>query len=196
MDRLSNAMQRLVEQVRFSAEARHGALTQIRSATRATLARYARERRDMAQAARGRARGRVSEIRGAAGELRHSTRLVLGGIASDVLAATRLWSKTSMGGDFAAPAATRVEEKPAATGKAASAPARPAAATSEPEPPNKPSESERVLGIIQAHEDGVRLVDIGNALGVDWRGLIAVTKSLLEEGTVEKIDSLYYPVED
>jgi hypothetical protein len=31
---------------------------------------------------------------------------------------------------------------------------------------------------------------------VDWRGLIAVTKSLLEEGTVEKIDSLYYPVED
>lgn len=196
MDRLSKAMQSLVEQVRFSAEARHGELAQIRSATRAALDRYGRERRDAAQAARGRARGRVAEIRGAAGELRHSTRLALGGIAADVLAATRLWSQTSVSGDFAAPAATRVKEKPAGTGSAATAPAGPTAAPIEPERPAKPSESERVMGIIRAHEDGIRLVNIGNALGVDWRGLIAVTKSLLEEGAVEKIDSLYYPVED
>jgi hypothetical protein len=181
--------------VRFSAEARHGGLAQIRSATRAALDRYGRERRDMARAARGRARGRVAEIRGAAGELRHSTRLVLGGIASDLLAATRLWSETPVSGDSAAPAATRVKEKPTGTGTAATAPAEPTAASREPERPAKPSESERVLRIIQAHVDGVRLVDIGNELGVDWRSLIGITKSLLEEGKIEKIDGLYYSVQ-
>jgi hypothetical protein len=196
MDRLSKAMQTLVEQVRFSADARQGALAQIRSNTRAALDRYGRERRDMAQAARRRARGQIAEIRGAAGALRHSTRLVLGGVASDVRAAAQLWSHTPMGRDFPPPATTRVEEKPTAASKAASATSKPAAAPKEPERHAKPSESERVMGIVRAHEDGIRLVDIGNKLGVDWRGLIAVTKSLLEEGKVEKIDSLYYPVED
>lgn len=175
MGRLSNAMECLVEEVRSSADARHRDLRALRRATRATLHRYRRERRDKTQQARRSTRRQVAQIRGAAGALRHSTRLVLGAIASDVLAATQLWRNT-----------------PAGTG------ARPAAAAPPrtPQRQSKLAESERVLQIVRAHGDGIRLVDMGNELGVDWRGLIGVTKSLLEEGKVEKIDCLYYPVED
>jgi hypothetical protein len=54
-------------------------------------------------------------------------------------------------------------------------------------------DAERVLTVIHAHPDGIRLVEIGNELGVDWRGLIAVVRSLMDEGKVEKIDNTYYP---
>lgn len=55
--------------------------------------------------------------------------------------------------------------------------------------------AERVLSVIQAHPDGIRLVEIGNEMGVDWRGLIAVVRSLMDEGKVEKIDDVYYPAQ-
>jgi len=38
-------------------------------------------------------------------------------------------------------------------------------------------------------------VEIGNELGVDWRGLIAVVRALVDEGAVEKIDNEYYPAQ-
>jgi len=55
--------------------------------------------------------------------------------------------------------------------------------------------AERVLAVIQAHPDGIRLVEIGNEMGVDWRGLIAVVRVLMDEGKVEKIDNTYYPAQ-
>ena len=55
------------------------------------------------------------------------------------------------------------------------------------------SPDNRVLEVIAKHPEGIRLVDIGNELGVDWRGLIATVKPLVDEDRVEKIDSLYYP---
>jgi len=51
----------------------------------------------------------------------------------------------------------------------------------------------RVLETITKHSEGIKLVDIGNELGVDWRGLIGSVKSLVDEDKVEKIDNLYYP---
>jgi hypothetical protein len=56
-------------------------------------------------------------------------------------------------------------------------------------------DAERVLTVIHAHPDGIRLVEIGNELGVDWRGLIAVVRSLMDEGKAEKIDNTYYPAQ-
>lgn len=59
-----------------------------------------------------------------------------------------------------------------------------------------PSEEEGVLGIIKRHRQGVRLIDIGNELGVDWRSLIGVIRGLMAEGKIEKVENLYYPVEE
>jgi hypothetical protein len=73
----------------------------------------------------------------------------------------------------------------------------PPSAAVDTEQEKKPlNEQDRVLQVIEAHPDGIRLVDIGNQLGVDWRGLIGTTKSLLDGGKIEKIDYLYYPVGD
>ena len=54
-----------------------------------------------------------------------------------------------------------------------------------------PSPEEQVLKVIARYPEGIRLVDIGNELGVDWRSLIGVVKQL--EDRIEKIDNLYYP---
>jgi len=53
-------------------------------------------------------------------------------------------------------------------------------------------EKDKVLEVIGRHPDGVKLIDIGNELGVDWRTLIGPTKSLVDEAEVEKIDTMYY----
>jgi hypothetical protein len=177
MGNLSSAMKRLVQAVRVSTDARRSALRELRSATRTSLQQYQRDRRKRAREARRRAWKQVMEIRHTSIQLRRATRLAMGSIASDVHAATQLWNSTAPKRDFSPPAATRVVEKPL---------------NEKPEL----SDRERVLRIIQAHEDGIRLVDMGNQLGVDWRSLIGVTKALLEEGSIEKIDALYYPVED
>ena len=51
----------------------------------------------------------------------------------------------------------------------------------------------KVLKVITGHAEGIRLIDIGNELGVDWRTLIGPTKSLVDGGQVEKIENMYYP---
>lgn len=50
-----------------------------------------------------------------------------------------------------------------------------------------------ILGVADRHREGIRLVDIGNELGVDWRTLIGTSKSLVDEGKIDKIDNMYYP---
>ena len=54
-------------------------------------------------------------------------------------------------------------------------------------------EKDKVLEVIARYPEGVKLIDIGNELGVDWRTLIGPTKSLVDEGEVVKIDTMYYP---
>ena len=51
----------------------------------------------------------------------------------------------------------------------------------------------RALEVINAHEDGIALVDLGRELGLDWRQLIAPINHLLREGRVEKRGRLYFP---
>jgi len=202
MEGLSSSMQRLVESVRSSAIARHAALDEMRRTTRAVLQEYHRGRRQTALAARQNTRNQVGEIRRAAVELRRSTRSALGAIASDTMAATGLWSGQLKVGVFHAPPAPVAAEQPPAGEESrpqAELPKDPqpaAAASRKAAPTAERTEKERVLQIIRAHRDGIRLVDVGNEMGVNWRGLIGVTKSLLEEGNIEKIDSLYYSVAD
>ena len=55
------------------------------------------------------------------------------------------------------------------------------------------SPKDQIVGVVTGHPEGIRLVDIGNELGVDWRSLIGSIKPLVDEARVEKIDNLYYP---
>jgi len=73
--------------------------------------------------------------------------------------------------------------------------AAPEAAPPEAAPPKaaRPT-AEKMLEVIDKYpEGGIRLVDIGNELGVDWRTLIGSVKSLVDGGQVEKIENVYYP---
>ena len=56
-----------------------------------------------------------------------------------------------------------------------------------------PPTEDKILEVIARHSEGIRLIDIGNELGVDWRILIGPSKSLVDAGQVEKIENMYYP---
>jgi len=55
------------------------------------------------------------------------------------------------------------------------------------------TEKEKILEVVARHPDGIKLIDMGNELGVDWRTLIGPIKSLVDKDKVEKIDTMYYP---
>jgi len=61
-----------------------------------------------------------------------------------------------------------------------------------------PSELEelarRVNSVIHDHPEGIRLVEIGEELGIEWRLLIAPVNILLERGRIRKEDRRYYPL--
>jgi hypothetical protein len=51
-----------------------------------------------------------------------------------------------------------------------------------------------VLRIIARHPEGIRALDIGNELGVDWRHVPAVTSRLIERAVIEQVEHDFYPV--
>lgn len=53
------------------------------------------------------------------------------------------------------------------------------------EPPN-------VLETIRLHPEGIALPDLGNELGVNWRGLLETVRSLVNDGEIERIQQLFY----
>ena len=52
-----------------------------------------------------------------------------------------------------------------------------------------------VLRVIERHPEGVRAVDIGNELGVDWRRVPAIALRLVERARIEQVNHEFYPVE-
>jgi len=53
----------------------------------------------------------------------------------------------------------------------------------------------RVLRVIENHPEGVCALDLGNELGVDWRGVLGITRTLMDAGKVEQVEHEFYPVE-
>lgn len=51
----------------------------------------------------------------------------------------------------------------------------------------------KVQRVIAAHPEGVTLVQLGTALGIEWRQLTGVARELLRRGLVEKDGKLYRP---
>jgi hypothetical protein len=51
----------------------------------------------------------------------------------------------------------------------------------------------QVLRAIDRHPHGVRAIDIGNELGLDWRQVLAVARSLVQAGKVDEVQNEFYP---
>lgn len=51
-----------------------------------------------------------------------------------------------------------------------------------------------ILGVIARYPDGVRARDVGNALGVDWRRVVAMVSVLIDAGLAEQIQQRLYSV--
>jgi len=50
----------------------------------------------------------------------------------------------------------------------------------------------RVLGILASHPQGITAQDIGNELGVDWRSVSALMRSLVGRGMADQIEQEFY----
>lgn len=59
--------------------------------------------------------------------------------------------------------------------------------------PGRDRLSVRVLGILDDHPDGVQVQEIGNELGIDWRGLPPTLRGLVASGLADQIDQDFYP---
>ena len=113
-----------------------------------------------------------SEFKGAVSEMVRE-------FASDHRQAHQIWTEGLKGRIKPKAAVEEAEEKPKVKEK--------------PKAEVGPPDVEKVLEVITGHAEGIRLIDIGNELGVDWRTLIGATKSLVDGGQVEKIENMYYP---
>ena len=52
-----------------------------------------------------------------------------------------------------------------------------------------------VLCVIARHPDGVRAIDIGNELGIDWRCVRAAAGRLVYRAMVDQVADDFYPVQ-
>lgn len=60
--------------------------------------------------------------------------------------------------------------------------------------PNEIVKELDVLDILSNMPYGMTLSEIGNEMGVNWRGLAATVSALMSEGSIEKLGNRYYLV--
>lgn len=95
---------------------------------------------------------------------------------------------------------TAMASLPAANAEGSAAKQSPVSQVWELTGPEAPAENElhveeaHVLGTINTHPEGVALPDLGNELGVDRRVLVGFVRRLLNDGEIEQIQQLLYPV--
>ncbi len=58
--------------------------------------------------------------------------------------------------------------------------------------PNEIVKELDVLDILSTRPCGMTLPEIGNEMGVNWRGLAATVSALISEGSIEKLGNRYY----
>ena len=199
MGDLSNAMQGVVDDIKSSAESRGVKVSEIKSDTHNLIERFRLEHQDMANALR-------EKLSSDDTTLREATQQFMNELASDRREAQEIWRRgfVSVVEEAAPEPVVKeeveeevapqpvVEEKAAEEAVPEEEETAPELATEEVEGEEAaPSPEEQVLKVIARYPEGIRLVDIGNELGVDWRSLIGVVKQL--EDRIEKIDNLYYP---
>jgi hypothetical protein len=50
-----------------------------------------------------------------------------------------------------------------------------------------------VLSVIDSHPEGIRALDIGNELGIDWHAIVPAVRNLVDAGLAERVDQEFYP---
>ncbi len=60
-------------------------------------------------------------------------------------------------------------------------------------PSAEPDLAERMVNLVNASNDGVRLAQLADALDMDWHRLTGVAKDLVESGRIEKRGRQYFP---
>lgn len=49
-----------------------------------------------------------------------------------------------------------------------------------------------VLVVLKKHPEGMKLRDLGNFLGVNWRSLVGLVSSLCRQGKIERLNDFYF----
>ena len=202
MGNISDGLQNVVDEIRSSREERNNSLRQLKEDNRVTISeirsdahnlveRSHQENEELIRSTRDLVQGigrdnaemvkgfqaEDTERKGAVSEMVEGFHKATSELREEIASGLRQAQQVLSGGFKreveAAPAAEEVEEKPKV----------------KVELPGV----QRVLEVITGHAEGIRLIDIGNELGVDWRTLIGPTKSLVDGGQVEKIENMYYP---
>jgi len=167
----------LMDEIHRVNEQRRVAVSELRSEAHSLIERFDLEHQDMAEALRERLSSASNVLQGAVREM-------VGALAADRYQAHQSWTERLK--KKLTPEAVAAEAVVAET--AAEVEAQPEVQAAQPLPLE-----ERVLAVIARHPQGIRLVDIGNDLGVDWRSLLGISRAIVDEDKVERIDNLYYP---
>ena len=49
-----------------------------------------------------------------------------------------------------------------------------------------------ILAVLKKHPEGMKLRDLGNFLGVNWRTLVGPVRSLCRQGKIERLNDFYF----
>ena len=69
----------------------------------------------------------------------------------------------------------------------------PAAMTPDSHGTAAPGLRAAVLNVIDSHPEGIRALDIGNQLGIDWHAIVPAARTLVDAGLAEQVDQDFYP---
>ena len=180
-DRLG-AARATVYELHIANELRGNTVARLRSGALDLVRRFGSERRDVAEGLRQTLSSESRSLRESVQEMKRSLQETAHELSSDVSRARRIWT-ARLARSRKAGFATETQPVEAKTHRPKRAPE--SAVTDE----------KRVLNAIARHPEGIRLADIGNELGVDWRSLTGPSKSLVDQGRIEKVDTVYYPKE-
>lgn len=172
------AAHQLMEAIQQGSTQRRVLVSELRSNAHNLVNRFGLEHRDMARALQEKLASEVNTLKDGVKEM-------IDELAADLRQTHQIWAeglKKKLAPEAATAAETVVVKKP----KVETIP-------SLSEEAESIEVEEIILEIIARHSEGIKLVEIGNELGVDWRTLIGPSKFLVDEGKVEKIDNLYYP---
>jgi hypothetical protein len=186
----------LMDEIHRAYEQCRVTVSELRSDAHNTTERFGLERHDMVKVVQERLSSAGQALREAVQEVRDAAQAMVGELVADRRQAHQHWTeglkKKLAPEPVAAEAvvATETVVPPAAVVEEVAAAVE---APSEVETARPLPLEERVLEVIARRPQGIRLVDIGNELGVDWRSLLGVSRTIVEEDKVERIDNLYYP---
>ncbi len=178
------ATHRFMGEIHRVHEQRRVTVSELRSDAYNRIKRFGLERQDMAKTVRERLSSEGQTLQEAVQAIRAAAQAMVGEVVADRRQAHQHWTE-------------RLKKKITPEAVAAEAAVAEAAAEVEAQPEVQDARpltlEERVLDVITRHPEGIRLVDIGNDLGVDWRSLLGIARTIVEEDKVERIDNLYYP---